>query len=113
MKNLILSFSTFLFLTSAGCAHRHTVVKSAPDSEFPEGTAISIGSPEVAVGDSVRVYRENCKTISRGENKSTVGNCARDFVGNAKVVKVLSHKRATVQPQSDFVIEKNMIVEKE
>lgn len=104
------AFAIGLIGLLSGCAHTHRVEGPEVKSEIPEGIRVQIGSPEVKEGDRVSVMRSVCKQRTMGE-KGSRRACTKDKIGEAKVVKVLDHDAAIVQPDAGLRIESGMSVE--
>jgi hypothetical protein len=64
---------------------------------------VGIGSSEVAVGDHVELYRNQCKNDAPGRNEGSV-NCTKKEIGHGVVTQVLStdYSEVTFDPGVEF-----------
>lgn len=117
MKNLNrLVLAITIISTSAmtiGCVHNHVVDGVQEKIEIPEGVKVSIGSKEVKKGDTVNVFRVECDPKRRGLRSSAINECAQKMLGTAKVIEVLDHDLAIIQPENGLVMEQDMKVERQ
>ncbi len=106
-------FTTIIFcLFVVGCAHLHKVQGPQEKGEIPAGIQVGIGSSEVQDGDTVVVQKSTCKKVYRGR-AGYMNECSYKSVGEAKVLKVLDHDSAIVEPIGGIAIDERMRVEKE
>lgn len=92
-------------------AHTHSVQGTERKSEIPAGVRVAIGSSEINEGDKVDVFRSICKSISTGR-RGVRKSCQDDKVGEARVLKVLDHDSAIVEPDQGLTMDTEMKVEK-
>lgn len=111
MKKLGLMSLIFSAFMAFGCAHTHSVQGNEQKSEIPEGVRVAIGSSEINEGDKVDVFRSVCKKVHRARG-GTTNSCRDDKVGEARVLKVLDHDSAIVEPDQGLAMDTNMKVEK-
>lgn len=111
MKKLGLMSLMFSAFMAFGCAHPHSVQGNEQRSEIPEGVRVAIGSSEVSEGEKVEVFRPVCKKVSRPRG-GTSNSCRYEKVGEARVLKVLDHDSAIVEPDQGLAMDTNMKVEK-
>jgi len=110
-KIVLLSVLTGAFWAS-GCAHTHSVQGPEQKSEIPEGVRVSIGSSEIKEGEKVDVLRSVCKKVRR-PRRGSVNSCTDQKVGEARVLKVLDHDSAIVEPDQGLTMDTGMKVEKQ
>lgn len=96
---------------ASGCAHNHYVQGPEEKSEIPEGVRVAIGSTEVKEGEKVDVFRSVCKKVYRGRRGART-SCLDDKVGEARVLKVLDHDTAIVEPEQGLTMDTSMKVER-
>jgi hypothetical protein len=96
----------------AGCAsaaHRGVVAMKLSDTKAHVG----IGSPEVAVGDHVELYRNQCHTVGPGRDEPSL-RCVKKEIGHGVVTQVLSpdYSEVSFDPGVEFhegdTVEKHM-----
>lgn len=100
-------------LLLSGCGHVHKVEGVEEKSEIPAGVRVGIGGKEVKDGDTLIVSKKTCQKRKRsGPRGGSVQKCNTDRVGEAKVLKVLDHDSAIVEPMGDLKMDDTMTVEK-
>lgn len=109
-NKLVLSCLLLSSWFATGCAHMHAVQGIEKQSEIPDGIRVSIGSQEVKEGDKVDVLKQVCKSGGSGRGRSK--SCTDKKMGEAKVLKVLDHDSAIVEPDPGVILEAGMKVEK-
>lgn len=113
MKTKIILLSILIGVFGAsGCAHIHPVQGAEQKSEIPEGVRVSIGSSEVKEGEKVDVLRPVCKKVRRPRGGSK-NSCKDQKVGEARILKVLDHDSAIVEPDQGLTMDTGMKVEKQ
>jgi len=108
---LIVSSSVLL---SIGCSHFHKVDGVEGTSEIPSGVRVNIGGTEVREGDTLVVSKKTCQKAKHTRPRgSPIQKCSTARVGTAKVLKVLDHDSAIVEPVGALKMDETMTVEKE
>lgn len=106
---LLLTSTSYLL---SGCGHMHKVDGPQAKEELPSGVRVGIGGKEVNEGDTLSVFKPKCHKIARGR-RGTETECHDKEIGKAKVLKILDHDSAIVEPQNGLVMDNTMKVEKQ
>jgi len=113
MTKKIFYLITILFsIFAVGCGHFHKVDGPQEKSEIPAGVKVGIGTPEVKENETVVVLKSSCKKVYRGR-AGYMNECSYKPIGKAKVLKILDHDAAIVEPIDGIAIDSSMRVEKE
>lgn len=106
---LILSSS----IASVGCSHTHKIDGVQGADTIPAGIRVRLGSAEVKDGDDVDVFKPVCTmSIGNGRRGGPIKKCVNEKVGGARILKVLDHDSAVIEPADGLRMISDMIVEK-
>lgn len=110
-KKSIIVISALSVGLLTGCGHYHRVQGEEAPSEIPAGVRVHIGSKEVKAGEYLDVFKSECKYVKYGRGPKTK-SCKDKKIGEARVLKVLDHDSAIVEPNNGLIMDKDMKVEK-
>lgn len=111
MKKLTLVFSIVMIAGLSGCAHkvmRGTVAMKTSENE----AHVCMGKGEVAVGDKVTLFRNECVGKGVGDRPGGGGTCEKKEVGSGMVQEVLNQHYSVVRFAQGVQFEEGSFVEK-
>lgn len=109
MKAVYFLFSSLVIL--AGCAttvHRGVVAMKVGEEEAHVG----IGSDELAVGDHVELYHNECQSSPVGERARSVSKCKKVSYGHGEVTEIINNDYSVVKFPSGTKFTEGDTVEK-
>ena len=113
-KVIIFSAGLFSFVLLGGCAHSHprgTVVLK----DSPKEGHVCIEHDKIAPGDTVKVFKNKCKTtsVSTGRHGSrSKTSCEKQLVGEGRIIESSNEHFAKIEALGDLNLEEGFIVEK-
>lgn len=97
-----------------GCSHMHKVDGVQAQDNIPAGIRVRLGSAEVNNGEVVDILIPVCSmSLGAGKRSMPIKKCVNEKVGNARVLKVLDHDSAVIEPLGGLQMSSEMIVEKQ
>lgn len=92
-KSFLLSISLILFVGCASSIQRGVVAMKISDQEAHVG----IGADELAVGDHVELYHNECQSYPLGEKGRSARSCKKVPYGHGEVIELLNKDYSVVK----------------